>query len=77
MWNLFAIILLVSGIVIALSLMAYAFEHPRGILNLTRKVLKRTYEKTRREERRACKYCGSTLGENLTHCPNCGAPVYD
>ena len=69
LFALFGILFVTACIIFGLSLLAETPKVPELIYEAIRK------SEDTKKEGETCKYCGLTLPENATYCPNCGAPV--
>ena len=65
----FGLLFVTACIILGVSLIAALPRTPELIYNVIRK------SDDTKKEGETCKYCGLTLPENATYCPNCGAPV--
>ena len=69
LFPLFGLLFVTSCIILGLSLIAAVPKVPELIYRTLRK------RETAKQESTTCGYCGVVLKEDLTYCPNCGAPV--
>ena len=69
LFPLFGLLFVTACIILGLSLIAAVPKVPGLIYKAIRK------PETVKQESTTCGYCGLILREDLTYCPNCGAPV--
>ena len=69
LFALFGLLFVTSCIILGLSIIAAVPKVPELIYKAIKK------PETAKQESTTCGYCGVILREDLTYCPNCGAPV--